>query len=960
VPEKSPENIPPNLDGALGKENPGEIDKEHLRQGAVEVVHDTEEGSRAEEELRLSERLHLAIRAARIGIWDWDVVKDKLVWNDGMYDLFGIHKEDFSGASEAWTNSLAPEDVERATAEVNAAMRGEREFESEFRIVWPDASIHFIKANSQTFRDDQGNPVRMVGVNYDITEQKLAEERIAFMQLITMDVAAANDLHSALRVVLRHVSEKTGWALGQAWVPLADRKALECCHAWYAEDPRLKSFVNHSRDTLMQPGVGLPGRVWESRRPLWVRDVTRDSNFPRFKFAEESGLKAALGVPILSSDEVIAVLEFYLRETREEDERLVNLITAVAAQIGLVCSRKLAEEKLRWSEERLRLILDSAAEGIFGVDLEGNCTFCNAASLRLLGYDQQSDLLGHNMHTLIANQHADGTSYPMEECPASQSLKNTKGAFSDSDVFWRKDHTYFPVEYWAYPMFRGGKHLGAVLTFLDITQRKLAEESLRLSEERFAKAFHASPEPITIYRHRDGGLLEVNERWQSVYGYTRAEVVGRTSVELGMLSSDTRDKIRGLLEKQHSLRELEVDLRTKSGEVRNISLSAEQIVINDELCNIFLHRDITERKRAEEELRMSEEKFGKVFRSSPVAIVITRLDNGKVIDVNEAATRFYGYERNEIIGRSMLELDVWVNPQESEALADEIKRAGSVAEREYQFRTRQGEVVIGHYSGELIEVHGEECLLSVLSDITERKQSERELINSREQLRALSESLRRAKEEEGLRISRELHDELGSSLTSLKWSLMSLDKIYSEEAGAAINGKRQTKIEEMVGLVDGTINTVRRISSELRPSVLDDLGLVSAIEWHAQQFQKNTGIICHFDSLVENVDLTREQATTFFRIFQEALTNILRHAQATEVNILIEMDGEFRLEIWDNGRGITDTEKLGISSLGLLGMRERAYSIGAKVEITGNVGIGTRLIIRLPLPATPVESEKAH
>ena len=154
----------------------------------------------------------------------------------------------------------------------------------------------------------------------------------------------------------------------------------------------------------------------------------------------------------------------------------------------------------------------------------------------------------------------------------------------------------------------------------------------------------------------------------------------------------------------------------------------------------------------------------------------------------------------------------------------------------------------------------------------------------------------------------------------------------------------------MVGLVDSTINTVRRISSELRPGVVDDLGLVAAIEWHAQQFQERTGIVCRFDSLVDNVELSREQATTVFRIFQEAMTNVLRHAGATKVNVIIEEEeGEFVLEVKDNGRGITQSERLGGHSLGLLGMRERAHSVGGKIEINGTAGKGTVIIVRLPL-----------
>lgn len=216
------------------------------------------------------------------------------------------------------------------------------------------------------------------------------------------------------------------------------------------------------------------------------------------------------------------------------------------------------------------------------------------------------------------------------------------------------------------------------------------------------------------------------------------------------------------------------------------------------------------------------------------------------------------------------------------------------------------------------------------------------------QLRALSERLRKAKEDEGIRIARELHDELGGVLTSLKWSLGSLDEVYPGEAKTVSDGR--TKIEEMAGLIDATINTVRRISSQLRPIMLDDLGLIPTIRWHAHQFQDQTGIICGFNPQLEHVDLSREQSTTIFRIFQEAMTNVLRHAQATKVDILIEEDeGELVFGVSDIGRGITESEKQGTRSLGLLGMRERAHSIGARIEIKGIAGKGTTVIVRLPL-----------
>lgn len=235
-------------------------------------------------------------------------------------------------------------------------------------------------------------------------------------------------------------------------------------------------------------------------------------------------------------------------------------------------------------------------------------------------------------------------------------------------------------------------------------------------------------------------------------------------------------------------------------------------------------------------------------------------------------------------------------------------------------------------------------------DITERKAAEEKLKASSEQLRALSASLQAAREEEGARIAREIHDELGSALTSLRWELESFDKVISESGDQSQLDTLRVKMESMIRLTDTTIGTVRRLSSELRPSVLDDLGLVEALEWQAEQFQARTGIICRCDCSLENINLSREQSTAVFRIFQEALTNILRHAQATMVDITTKAQGgEFVLTIIDNRRGITENEKSGPQSLGLLGMRERAHLIGGKIDIKGVEGKGTVVIIRVPL-----------
>jgi len=238
-----------------------------------------------------------------------------------------------------------------------------------------------------------------------------------------------------------------------------------------------------------------------------------------------------------------------------------------------------------------------------------------------------------------------------------------------------------------------------------------------------------------------------------------------------------------------------------------------------------------------------------------------------------------------------------------------------------------------------------------LTSLVDRlRQQSKQLDATSEQLRALSVRLQSAREEESTRIAREIHDELGSALTRLKWDLEIIRKENLATKNEVELEKLGQKIDEMIQLTDATIDTVRRISAELRPGILDDLGLIPALRWQTGQFRERTGIETNFNSSLERIDLTPSQSTAVFRIFEEALTNIMRHARATRVEVKLEQDnGNLILTIRDNGRGITAAEQTDRSSLGLLSMRERANLIGGQIDITGNEGGGTVVTVRLPI-----------
>ena len=206
------------------------------------------------------------------------------------------------------------------------------------------------------------------------------------------------------------------------------------------------------------------------------------------------------------------------------------------------------------------------------------------------------------------------------------------------------------------------------------------------------------------------------------------------------------------------------------------------------------------------------------------------------------------------------------------------------------------------------------------------------------------------REEERTRVAREIHDELGQALTAIKIELSALLFEWPAEH------KPSRRAESIARLVDKTIQSVRRISTELRPGILDALGLVAAVEWAAEEFQTRTGTRCRLDLPKEAIEIDQELATTIFRILQETLTNIARHADATQVDIrLAREDGRLSLEVHDNGIGISEERLSASGTLGILGMRERALLLGGEFLITSAPNLGTRIVVRIPCPPPATE-----
>ena len=255
------------------------------------------------------------------------------------------------------------------------------------------------------------------------------------------------------------------------------------------------------------------------------------------------------------------------------------------------------------------------------------------------------------------------------------------------------------------------------------------------------------------------------------------------------------------------------------------------------------------------------------------------------------------------------------------------------AKKELEVRVEQRAEILGKVN------------LELRNEIGERERIEGELRKSLERLRALAARLQHVREEERTRVAREMHDELGQACTAIKMDLASISRKTT-----ARQVQLRAKLDSAMQLVDRTIFTVRRIASDLRPRTLDDLGLSAALEWQAQEFQRRTGIRCVLNLPTEPLALDSQRATAIFRIFQESLTNVARHAQATEVQARLEMSkSELIFEVRDNGKGFDPNKTNLRKSLGLVGMQERALVLDGELDIEGVLGTGTTVALRIPL-----------
>ncbi len=492
----------------------------------------------------------------------------------------------------------------------------------------------------------------------DITEEERREKQVGLQLAMTRAIAEADCFESALSLSLQMVCEITGWDYGEVWLPAPDGLQLQPGTSYCRADRDLERFREISRDFKFDMNVGLPGQVWATREPIWIPNVTVDANFPRTLHARAAGLRAAVGIPILAGERVVAVLNFFLRAERQEDENFVSLVSSVAAELGAVFARRHAEQALRESETFARGVLDSLPAHLCVLNMQGTILAINEAWAEFARENEANHAtvhgLGMNYLEICerAAQAGDETARA-----ALEGIRAVMGGAQESFDMEYPCHAPGEQRWFVMRVRPMGRRDGSVIvSHQTITERKLADTALQESEARYRSLFENSNDLIQSLAP-DGSFLFVNEAWRRTLGYTDEEVARLKIFDVIHPDSlpECRESFRQVTEGKR-VPQIQFQFISRDDRVVEVDGNASpRIMGGNVIATQGFFRDATERKRAEEALVESEKRYRALIENSADAITLLSPD-GIVTYDSPAAPGLLGYAPEEWIGRNVFDI----------------------------------------------------------------------------------------------------------------------------------------------------------------------------------------------------------------------------------------------------------------------------------------------------------------
>lgn len=608
------------------------------------------------------------------------------------------------------------------------------------------------------------------------------------------------------------------------------------------------------------------------------------------------------------------------------------------------------------SEKRFRALIEHSHDAIVLCAADGTIVYASPSTTRIMGYEPE-EIYQRNLMEFVRADSLETVGMRMAEALRRPGETiGAEGYARHKNGEWRYLEGFFTN-------LLDDPAVGAIVSnYRDATERREAEAALLESERRTAAQFAELEQiyrtaPVGLALHdRELRFVRINERLAAINGRPVAEHIGRTLHDVlpPELSGQVEPVLRAVLVSGKPVLEMEVRGTTpaKAGVERVWLVSYSPLQMSDgTVAGVgVVVLDITERRRTEIKLALSESRLRAVIDTEPECVKLLAAD-GSLLEMNPAGLRMVEADSfQQIENRCIYPLVAEEHRAAFKALNEKVF-AGEPGTLEFEIvGLKGGRRWLETTAAPLRDAEGKvTALLGITRDITERKRSQLALEQQHEQLRALATNLRTAREEEAIRISREIHDQLGQALTGLQMDVTALRSAVERNGQSKEPASLVTKLQGMSDAIEQTLQTARRVAAELRPAMLDELGLTAAVEWQARQFEERSSIFCNLALPAEGPALEPERATAVFRIFQEVLNNVARHSHATEVSIELQSDAESTaLKISDNGVGIGQLDQVRLRGHGLVGMQERALAAGLRLHLKSEAAGGTTVTIEIP------------
>lgn len=561
-----------------------------------------------------------------------------------------------------------------------------------------------------------------------ISKSACDNDLIFIQRDMAVALSATKDLQSGLRLCFDAAVKASGLDCGGIYLKDDKSGALDLVYHQGISDAFIEQ-VSHFEANSPNTNLMMLGK------PIYInyRDLTKDI-MPNLS---KERLLASGIIPIKYNDEIIGCLNIASHSIKSIPIKIRGVLETIAVLIGGALARLKTESALAESESLIRSVFTSSPDSITLINFDGVLLDCNSATLKLFGFPENANLKGISIFDYV---------HPDEHNRVVDNIRQTieKGALHNIEfTLLKKDGSQFAAELSSGVVNNSNNMPSAIIVVCkDISQRRTTENILLENEERYRNTFE-NIGASTALINENKIIVMVNSEFERLTGYSREEIENKKSWMEFVVPED----LARMLEQHHlrerdrkaALRQYEFRLITKSGDIRDIFLTVDKIPgTRDTITSLI---DITERKRAEEALRLSEEKFAKAFKANPAAFAITRMKDGRIVECNNSIASLLGYEIDEVIGKTTIDINVWINVEDRNRMIAALKEGRPVHNWEVQFRAKDGSTKITQYSADILTLNNEQYILATFIDLTEMKRVQNDLIESKLKYQELFELL---------------------------------------------------------------------------------------------------------------------------------------------------------------------------------------------------------------------------